>query len=87
MIANMDFKVDHKLTISQPLKHYDSIIEYLEDGVEVNAIYLDFAKAFDKVDHTVLLKKLEALRINRKVRVWIESFLIRHNQIVKVEGS
>jgi hypothetical protein len=29
----------------------------LEEGTEVDVVYLDFAKAFDKVDHGVLVRK------------------------------
>ena len=35
-------------TLTQLLSFWDSILEQLEEGKEVHAIYLDFAKAFDK---------------------------------------
>ena len=44
-------------TISQLLRYHDSILSNIEEGHKVDAIYLDFAKAFDKVDHKILLKK------------------------------
>ena len=37
--------------LSQLLSHYDRILEILASGSNVDTIYLDFAKAFDKVDH------------------------------------
>ena len=43
--------------LSQLLAHYDRIVSLLESGVNVDTIYLDFSKAFNKVDHTILLKK------------------------------
>ena len=49
-------------------------------------IYLDFAKAFDKVDHNVLLKKLEFVGIGGKIHSWLESFLKNRHQQVKVEN-
>ena len=44
-------------TISQLLYYYNGILELLESGSYVDAVYINFAKAFDKVDHYILLKK------------------------------
>ena len=74
-------------TISQLLRYYDDMLTKLEEGGEVDAIYLDFSKAFDKVDHNILLKKLACLNIGGKVLRWIGTFLNKRNQIVKVEGE
>ena len=37
--------------LTQWLKHYDDILKNLNAGYETDVIYLDYAKAFDKVDH------------------------------------
>jgi exonuclease III len=73
--------------LSQLLEHHDLIIKYLEKGSEVDVVYLDFAKAFDKVDHKILLTKLERYGIWGKLLTWIRSFLTERTQIVSVEGS
>ena len=39
-------------TITHLLKYYDDSLFLLEQEKEVDAVCLDFAKAFDKVDHT-----------------------------------
>ena len=44
-------------------------------GWRTDTIYLDFAKAFDKVDHNILLKKVRAYGISGKIGKWIEEFL------------
>ena len=36
--------------LSQLLTHFDRIMKHLEEGKNVDVLYLDFAKAFDKVD-------------------------------------
>ena len=72
--------------LSQLLTHYDRIVEILESGSNVDTIYLDFAKAFDKVDHGILLKKLSILGIRGKLLQWIESFLSSRTQMVLVNG-
>lgn len=58
----------------------------LESGVIVETIYLDFSKAFDKVDHTILLKKLSLIGIRGKMLTWIKSFLTSRTQKVMVNG-
>ena len=52
-----------------------------------DVIYLDFAKAFDKVSHKILLKKLENLGIGGKILTWLKSFLSNRFQSVSVEGK
>ena len=38
----------------------ESVTRSVDEGNPVDIVYLDFAKAFDKVPHVRLLKKLEA---------------------------
>ena len=45
--------------LSQLLEHHNKILEELEKSNNVDVIYLDFAKAFDKVDLGILLNKLK----------------------------
>ena len=71
--------------LSQLLEHYQLIIQCLEMGQEVSVIYLDFCKAFDKVDHKTVLKKLLALGISGRILNWIGSFLIVRRQVVTVD--
>ena len=43
------------------IKFFDKIFEWYDHGHPLNIIYLDFSKAFDKVPHKRLIKKLEGL--------------------------
>ena len=70
--------------LSQLIAHYDQILELLANGVNVDVVYIDFAKAFDKVDFMVTLKKLKGLGISGKVGKWIHSFLTNRSQVVLV---
>ena len=73
-------------TITQLLNYYDSIMTMLEEGCSVDSIYLDFSKAFDKVDHNILLAKITNLGIGGKIHAWIATFLKHRHQSVRVEG-
>ena len=56
------------------------------DNADTDAIYLDYAKAFDKVDHQLLIKKLRRYGFNEHLVLWIESFLKHRSQHVVVNG-
>ena len=52
----------------------------------VHAIFIDFKKAFDKVDHRILLlMKLAEHNINKSFWKWIKSFLSQRTQQVKIQ--
>ena len=53
---------------------------------EHDVIYLDFAKAFDKVDHEILLQKLKICGITGKLFSWIEKFITHRQQFVNIRG-
>ena len=72
--------------LSQLLSHYEHILQLMEDGHEVDVIYLDFAKAFDKVDFDILLKKLHSLGVRGSLGRWIHSFLTGRTQTINVNG-
>ena len=55
-------------------------------GCRTDTVYLDFAKAFDKVDHNILLKKIKAHGISGKIGKWIEKFLRERNFRVVANG-
>ena len=48
---------------------------------------MDFAKAFDKVDHILLIHKLHHYGIRGEVNTWIKNWLKDRTQSVVVEGE
>ena len=66
---------------------YNYITELLDQGLPVDMILLDFAKAFDKVCHRRLHLKLKAIGIQEGVVDWITSFLKGRKQQVRVFGE
>jgi len=58
--------------------------ESLESGGQIDVVYADVEKAFDKVSHKRLISKL--YKINPGVINWIESFLTNRRQRVRING-
>ncbi len=50
----------------------------------VHALFLDFRKAFDLVDHGILLRKLAELNVNKSFWMWTKCFLEEKSQQVKL---
>jgi hypothetical protein len=66
------------------LEFFEEVFEKIDEGKPVDVIYLDFAKAFDKVPHKRLAKKLQACGISGQVLKWIESWLSDRRQKVGI---
>ena len=65
----------------------EDITESIDNGKDVDTIYLDFSKAFDKEAHRRLLKKLENYGIRGNLLNWIQNFLTNRQQRVVIIGE
>lgn len=65
----------------------DYISDALANSRQVDSIYLDFAKAFDSVDHAILIHKLINFGISGNLLNWIKSYLQERTQIVRIRGN
>ena len=77
----------NRSTMTQLIAHVDNVLKNLTSGNEVDVIYLDYQKAFDRVDFNVLLKKLRNYGIGGKLLKWLEAFLTGRKQTVVVDGK
>ena len=77
----------NRSTLTQLLHHLNSILEILEDNGNADILYLDLSKAFDKVNHKILLYKLTKMNITGKINAWIKTFLTTRTQYVVVNGK
>ena len=77
----------HRSCLTQLLAHIDLILQNLQNGMDTDVIYLDYAKAFDKVDHQILLEKLYSYGVRGKLLVWINSYLTNREQTVVINGE
>ena len=59
----------------------------LNNHGQVDAIMLDFRKAFDKVSHAKPIHRLKHYGIQGKTRLWLAAFLTKRSQFVAADGS
>ena len=71
---------------SQLLTTLRDFSDSLNSSGQTDAILLDFSKAFDKVDHRLLLSKMNNLGICGPLLKWATSFLSNRLQHVVVDG-
>ena len=51
--------VEKRSCLTNLLSFLDKVTNFIDSGYPVDVLYLDFSKAFDKVPHQNLLKKIE----------------------------
>ena len=70
------------------------LIEFIDDitlnmsaNKQTDVQIMDFSKAFDKVNHSLLIHKLKHYVIHGKVNTWIQDFIENKSQAVVVDGE
>jgi len=69
------------------LEFMEEVTRLVDEGVPVDVIYLDFAKAFDKVPKERLLEKLRAHGVRGQILRWIRNWLTDRQQRVVLNGK
>ncbi|KAL0871522.1 hypothetical protein ABMA27_005236 [Loxostege sticticalis] len=78
--------VKNRSTTSNLLTFTNALFENIDDRVQIDAIYTDFEKAFDKVDHEILLNKIAYNGIRGNLLRWFASYVLNRTQKVVVNG-
>ena len=65
----------------------DVITSWVDGGRAVDAVCLDFSKAFDTVFHTILVLKLRTVGIDEWMVKWIDNWLTGRAQEVVISGA
>jgi hypothetical protein len=79
--------VKNKSTTSNLLEYKSYLCIAFAGRGQVDSIYADFSKAFDRVNHALLGRKLEAFGVCGSLLRWIESYLNRRSQLVALKGE
>ena len=61
----------------------ERVTKALDTGKYIVGVFLDLKKAFDTVDHSILLKKLEKYGIRGNILKWFKSYLSCREQFVE----
>ena len=77
----------HKSTVTNLLEFLEVVTRLIDEGHNVDVVYLDFSKAFDKVPHVRLMSKVRAHGILGNVARWIEEWLHGRKQRVVLNGK
>ena len=64
----------------------ENIQTLLNDGKYSAGLFVDLKKAFDTVDHNILLKKLDYYGVRGIANEWLASYLKNRKQFISIGG-
>lgn len=79
--------MQRRSTVSNLTNFTQFVSTILDSGGQVDVVYTDFAKAFDKVDHDILLSKLESSGLSYNLVQFFCSYLKNRKQFVVFNGA
>ena len=80
------FRKNHS-TESAAISFTDSIRREIDQGLLTGAVFIDLRKAFDTVDHDIIVSKLKAAGISGTELHWFKDYLSNRTQQVSVENE
>ena len=69
------------------IKLIDGWMECIDSGDMVGTLFIDFRKAFDLVDNTLLMKKLSIYKFSPSTLQWFNSYLSYRQQIIESDNG
>ncbi len=79
------FRNNHSTTLAL-IEVVDNILKYLDDGEKVIGIYIDLQKAFDTVNHEILLHKLYNYGVRGVAHEWFRNYLTGRCQFTSMNN-
>ena len=87
LIYSLQFGFRQNYSTSYALIHLtETIKQSLDQGLISRGIFVDLQKAFDTIDHDILLGKLEHYEIRGITNKWFEKYLKERQQFVSING-
>ena len=80
------FRSNHSTTTAL-LKRTNNIIFASNNNNLTRAIFIDLPKAFDLVDHYLLLDKLYSVGLSQNTLLWFNAYLHNRKQCVVLQGN
>ena len=77
----------HQSCVTNLLEFLEVITKLIDEGHNIDVVFLDFSKVFDKVPHVRLMSKVRAHGITGNVAGWIEEWLRGRKQRVVLNGK
>ena len=88
ILSQSQFGFRPKLSTSTALAFFtDSILDNADNGLITASVFLDLSKAFDTVDHNILLPKLKLIGLDSKSLTWFESYLSNRLQKTSISNT
>lgn len=78
--------VKRRSTTTNLMTFVNYLFENMDRRVQVDAVYTDFQKAFDKVDHTLLMEKIAFNGIRGNLLRWFASYIFNRTQKIVING-
>lgn len=75
IINNQHGFIKGRSTVTNLLVYQSDLLEFLVVGCQVDTLYTDFYKAFDRVDHRLLIAKFRAIGFRDSILNWLKSYL------------
>lgn len=76
-----------KSTVTNLLEYVDYIANNMMRGGQIDVIFMDLAKAFDKIQHNILIRKLSQYPLDPCLMILLQSYLTERKQFVCVYGE
>lgn len=85
--SELQFGFREKLSTEDALlKFFDYLMEGLNNNLKCAGLFVDITKAFDTVNHDLLLEKLRRCGLRGVPLSWFKSYLLNRRQCIKVEN-
>jgi hypothetical protein len=76
----------HRSTVTNLLEYASFVMNSIEERWQVDSVYTEFSKAFDRVRHQLLLEEM-FVGIEPARCLWLRSYLTRRIQRIRIGGA